>query len=265
MKNYIDLGNQILYRGHTEFTRVGPVLALHNQTLSFDLTYGFPLMTTKHVGQKSIIHELLWYLKGTTNIEYLKKNNVTVWDKFADKNGEIGKTYSYQFRNFNGVDQVKEVIGMLQNDDVTNRRAIINLYNIADLAEMSIPPCISLIQFNTYNIDGIKFLDMSVTQRSADFCLGVPYDIAEMALLAEIMAAYTGSIAKNMTFFYSNIHIYKAHISTLKEQLMNNPTALPTLVINRQAVAVTKPEDLTIDMFDFLEVPKRKKYQYELF
>lgn len=269
MKNYIELGNKILKEGHTEHTRVGDTLALHNQMLLFNLKEGFPLMTTKHVGQKSVVHETLWYLLGTTSIKYLEDNKVFVWSKFANDYKDIGKTYSYQFRNFNGIDQVTEVIDLLNKDiekDITNRRAIINLYNVSQLNEMSIPPCIAMLQFNIYIEDGIRYLNTTIIQRSADFCLGVPYDIAEMALIAHIIAAYTDSIPSDLAFFYSNIHIYKTHIDTLKEQLLNEPSELPQLVIDIEEIKKRKPEELTANLFTFMNIPKnRNKYYFELF
>jgi thymidylate synthase len=268
MRNYIELGKRILNLGHIEKTRIGETLALHNQVLSFNLwTERFPLMTTKFVGPKSIINETLWYLKGTTNTKYLTDNNIHVWDKFAAIDGEIGKTYSYQFRNFGGIDQFLEVIKNLNNiKGITSRRAIINLYNIKDLEEMSIPPCIAIIQFNLYEDAGFRWLDTSVYQRSADFCLGVPYDIAEMALLAEIVGAYTHSIPDNLTIFYSNIHVYKEHIETLKKQLEVEPKELPILIADVFRIENTKPEDLTEDMFIFSGISEdRKKFHYELF
>lgn len=267
MHNYVSLAHKILEQGHTEYTRLGvPTLALHNQFLSYNLQEGFPLMTTKHVGHKSIIIETLWYLKGTTSIKYLEDNKVYVWSKFATPEGEIGKTYSYQFRNFNGIDQLAEVINQLTTiDKVTDRRAIINLYNPADLKEMTIPPCITSIQFHKYWIDGKAYLDSSVFQRSADFCLGVPYDIAEMALLTHIMAVYSGSTAANMTVFYGNVHIYEPHIAELKKQLANPVHTLPKLVMNEMAILFSRPEDLRPEYFEFTGITTRPKYNYELF
>lgn len=268
MENYNTLGSKILNEGNLEITRVGKTLALHNQSLSFDLTKSFPLMTTKYINHDHIIYETLWYLKGTTSIKYLKENNVPVWNKFADEHDDIGKTYSYQFRNFNGVDQVKEIISILNSQDkTTNRRAIINLYNVSDLKEMSIPPCIATIQFNAYYKDNKKFIDISVYQRSADFCLGVPYDIAEMALLSYIIATYTDSIPNNMTIFYSNIHVYTPHISTLLNQLGEDiPKSVPKLIIDTEKVKNSEPENLDPSYFRILGIPKnRKKYRYELF
>lgn len=267
MQNYRNLGNKILNNGILEQTRIGSTLSLHNEVLSFDLNKGFPLMTTKHVGHKSIIAETLWYLKGTTSIAYLKENGVHVWDKFADDNDDIGRTYSWQFRNFNGVDQVKEVINKLnREDDITDRRAIINLYNVSELDTMSIPPCIGTIQFNAYYINGEKLIDASVYQRSGDFCLGAPYDIAEMALLTHIIGAYTDSKPMNMAFFYSNVHVYTAHIETLKEQLKIEPTELPQVILNKERIKELEPEDLTKNLFKFEGVrTDRKKFKYELF
>jgi thymidylate synthase len=267
MHNYNQLATKILEQGIEEQSRIGSTISLHNEMLSFDLNKGFPLMTTKHVGHKSIIAETLWYLKGTTSITYLKENGVHVWDKFADEHDEIGKTYSWQFRNFNGVDQVKEVIRQLnREDDITDRRAIINLYNVSELNDMSIPPCVSFIQFNVFYINGEKRLDTSVYQRSADLCLGVPYDIAEMALLTHIIASYTDSKPNNMTFFFSNVHVYTAHIETLKEQLKEEPTELPTVTLNTERIKELEPEELTKNLFKFNGVKTdRKKFYYELF
>ena len=268
MKNYIDLGKKILREGHTEKTRLHDTVTLHNQSLSYDLTKGWPLMTNKHVGHNSIIHETLWYLQGTTSIKYLEENGVFVWSMFADDNKDIGKTYSYQFRNFNGLDQVAQVIEQLNVDDgTTNRRAIINLYNSSQVDEMSIPPCIALLQFNVYYKDNVKYLSTSIYQRSADFCLGVPYDIAEMALIAEIIAAYTDSVAKDFTIFYSNIHVYKPHIEELTKQLDNAVYhRLPTITLNKERIKAVRPEELTRDMFKVRGLKKaRPRYDFELF
>lgn len=264
-QNYIDLGHKILKEGILEKTRVGNTLALHNQMMSFNLQKGFPLFTSKHVGHKSIIIETLWYLKGTTSIKYLEDNKVFVWSKFADENGDIGKTYSWQFRNFNGVDQVMDVIKRLNAEgEYTDRRAIINLYNVSELEEMSIPPCIGTIQFNAYWVAGQKYVDSSIYQRSGDFCLGVPYDIAEMALLTHIIAAYTDAKPMNMTFFYSNLHVYTIHTKTLNEQLKEPLGKFPKLKYDALKIKEVKPEELTLDLFSFKGIEKRKKFAYEL-
>ena len=269
MNNYVKLGKKILKQGHAEQSRIGPTIALHNQVLSYDLTKGFPLMTTKRVGPKQIINETIWYLQGTTSINFLEEKKVFVWSKFADEQNDIGKTYSYQFRNFCGVDQVNEVIKLLTENDenkYTSRRAIINLYNVSELNEMSIPPCIATIQFNVYWQKGTKYLSTTVNQRSADFCLGVPYDIAEMALLSHIIGVYTNATPKDLTVFYSNIHVYQAHVEELKLQLQNPVLELPTLVMNDELIKQTKPERLTEDMFDIINIQKgRPVHKYELF
>lgn len=269
MKNYVSLGNRLIKSGIKQNSRIGPTRALHNQVLKYDLTKGFPLMTTKFVGHRSIITETIWYLQGTESIKYLEDNKVFVWSQFADENKSVGKTYSYQFRNFGGVDQVKEVIKRLTKDDdekFTDRRAIINLFNTAELDEMSIPPCIATIQFNVYWVKGIKYIDATINQRSADFCLGVPYDIAEMALLTHIIGAYVNARPKNMAIFYSNIHVYEAHVEVLKEQLKEEPKELPTLIIDTRAVAKSEPENIQKEWFIIIDIPEgRKKFSYELF
>lgn len=266
MKNYVDLGIKILNEGILEKTRVGNAYALHGESLSFNLKEGFPLLTTKKVGHKSIIHEALWYLKGTTSIDYLESNKVFVWSKFANEHNDIGKTYSFQFRNFNGIDQVAESIKKLQDSSYTDRRNIINLYNVSDLAEMSIPPCISLIQLYTYFDDkNVKQLDLVAYQRSADFCLGVPYDIAEMAVLANVFAAYGDAEPNKLIIQYGNVHVYKVHADTLELQLKEKPEKLPVLEVDREAIKAVQPEDIKAEMFTITGIKKdRTVYSYEL-
>ena len=201
--------------------------------------------------------------------DYKRENKVFVWSKFAYEKNDIGKTYSYQFRNFCGVDQVNEVIKLLTEKDenrYTSRRAIINLYNVSELNEMSIPPCIATIQFNVYWQNNTKYLSTTVNQRSADFCLGVPYDVAEMALLSHIIGVYTDAKPKDLTVFYSNVHVYQAHVEELKLQLQNPVLELPTLIMNDELIKQTKPEHLTEEMFDIINVQKgRPIHKYELF
>lgn len=233
MKKYIDLGLKLINDGELHETRTGTTKSLTGQMLSFDLVNGFPLVTTKYINFEHILHEVLWYLKGTDSIEYLQKHNIHIWDAWADKNNSIGKTYGYQWRSFNGDpalgDQWQNAITLLKTNP-SSRRIMINGWNPLQLHEMNLPPCIINLHFIAQNDNK---LDLVVYQRSGDYCLGVPYDIAEMALLLEIMSHTVGMHASKLTIFYGDLHIYENHIETfLKEQSMRMPLYLPKLSIN---------------------------------
>lgn len=232
MKQYSDLGLKLITHGEPVKTRTGPTRSLTGEMLSFDLSEGFPLLTTKKINFNHILHETLWYLKGTSSIEYLHEHNIRIWDNWATDN-DIGKTYGYQWRRFNDDtllgDQYKNVIHLLKTQP-ESRRIMINGWNPLQLHEMNLPPCIVNLHFIVRNNSK---LDLVVYQRSADFCLGVPYDIAEMALLLHIVAHETNFAANKLTICYGDLHIYENHVETFKDvQFIREPRPLPKLIFN---------------------------------
>lgn len=232
MKQYLQLGTKLLEEGELVTTRTGATLSLTGQHLSFDLTKGFPLLTTKKINFNHILHEVLWYLKGTSSIDYLHEHNIKIWDNWAVDN-DIGKTYGYQWRQFNDNkelgDQYRNAIHLLKTQP-ESRRIMINGWNPLQLHEMNLPPCIINLHFLTRNDNK---LDLVVYQRSADYCLGVPYDIAEMALILHIVAHETGFDVNKLTIFYGDLHIYENHIETFKSiQAIREPRDLPKLIFN---------------------------------
>lgn len=256
MENYRKLAQKILDQGFLENTRSGSTMTLHGEMLKFDLQKGFPLLTTKYINFDHIKHETLWYLKGTDKITYLKENNINIWNAWADENDSIGPTYGVQWRNFEGIDQLRNVILNIMYDP--SRRMIVNGWNPIRLNEMKLPPCLVLMQFHTNDFNNT--LDMTVYQRSADYCLGVPYDIAEMALLNTLVATTTEYRPGELTMFYGNIHIYTNHISTLKEQLKEEPQKLPSLIINRvDDIDYYKPQDI-----ELVNYKGTKKFRYPI-
>ena len=230
MKSYLDLGNRILKNGTTITGRNGKVKALFGEQLKFDLKDGFPLLTTKYINFNHILHETIWYLKGTDKITYLKDNKINIWNLWADENDSIGPTYGVQWRDFNGMkkDQVKEAIELLRHDP-HSRRIIITGWNPLQLRDMKLPPCLVLIQFH---VDDDLKLHTTVYQRSADFCIGVPYDIAEMALLTHIIANIVNMEIGTLTMQYGNIHLYQEHQQIFRDiQSQRETRKLPKLEI----------------------------------
>jgi len=230
MRNYLELGNKIIEQGDRVETRTGFTRSLTGESLSFNMADGFPMLTTKYINPLHIKHEVLWYLMGTTSIEYLQNNNIHIWDNWADEYNDIGKTYGYQWRRFNGDnhlgDQYKNAINLLKMDPFS-RRILINGWNPLELHEMNLPPCI--INLHLIARPDNK-LDLVVYQRSADFCLGVPYDIAEMALLLHMICAEVDMIPNKLTITYGDVHVYENHIDTFKTvQAIRTPSKLPTL------------------------------------
>lgn len=197
--------------------------------MRFDLENGFPLLTTKHLHIKSIVHELIWFLTGSTNIAYLKSNGIKIWDKWADKQGELGKLYGYQWRSWpaqNGkyIDQITEVINQIKNNP-NSRRLVISAWNVGDIPYMKLPPCHALFQFYVSNGE----LSCQLYQRSADIFLGVPFNIASYALLTHMIAHQTNLIAKDFIWTGGDCHLYVNHLKQAKEQLTRIPGTLPTL------------------------------------
>jgi thymidylate synthase len=233
MRHYLDLMQHILDDGIEKNDRTGTgTLSLFGAQLRFDLQQGFPLLTTKKVHLKSIIHELLWFLDGETNTAYLKKNGVTIWDEWADDKGELGPVYGYQWRSWPApdgrhIDQISNVLAEIRRNP-DSRRLIVSAWNVADLDRMALAPCHAFFQF--YVADGK--LSCQLYQRSADFFLGVPFNIASYALLTMMMAQVCGLKAGDFVHTFGDCHLYLNHLEQAREQLSRTPRALPRMVIN---------------------------------
>lgn len=248
MKQYLDLARLVLDKGIQKGDRTGTGTISHfGHQMRFDLSEGFPLVTTKKLHLKSIIHELLWFLKGDTNIKYLKENGVRIWDEWADENGDLGKIYGHQWRSWEGdgvtIDQIQEVVDTLKaNPD--SRRIIVSAWNVAQLDQMALPPCHCFMQFYVAN----GKLSLQLYQRSADLFLGVPFNIASYSLLLLMMAQVTGLEAGEFIHTFGDVHIYNNHIDQIKEQLTREPYKLPTMVLNKEVTNIFdfKYEDFTL-------------------
>ena len=230
MKQYLDLLQHVLDHGIFKEDRTGTgTHSVFGYQMRFDLQDGFPLLTTKKLHLKSIIHELLWFLKGDTNVKYLQENGVRIWNEWADENGDLGHIYGYQWRSwpdYNGghIDQIKEAIDTIQNNP-DSRRIIVSAWNVADLPQMNLPPCHAFFQFYVANGN----LSLQLYQRSADIFLGVPFNIASYALLLMMVAQVTGLEAGDFVHTLGDAHIYNNHIEQVREQLSREPRALPKM------------------------------------
>jgi thymidylate synthase len=247
MQQYLDLLNHIIKNGVVKEDRTGTgTKSVFGYQMRFNLQEGFPLVTTKKVHLKSIIHELLWFLKGETNIAYLKENNVGIWDEWADANGELGPVYGKQWRSWVGAngktyDQVKDVIHQLQNNP-DSRRIIISAWNVAELEAMALMPCHSFIQFYTApTSDGKRKLSCQLYQRSADVFLGVPFNIASYALLTMMLAQVCNMELGDFVHTFGDVHIYSNHMEQVALQLSRSTFPLPTMRLNADVK----------DLFDF--------------
>ena len=233
MKQYLDLLNRIMTEGVRKEDRTGTgTISVFGHQMRFNLEEGFPLLTTKKLHLKSIIHELLWFLKGDTNVKYLQENGVRIWNEWADENGDLGHIYGYQWRSwpdYNGghIDQISEVIDQIKNNP-NSRRIIVNAWNVADLGNMNLPPCHMFFQF--YVADGK--LSLQMYQRSADTFLGVPFNIASYALLLMMMAQVTGLKPGEFIHTTGDTHLYLNHLEQVKLQLRREPRPLPKMKIN---------------------------------
>lgn len=253
MKVYQDLMRHVLEHGHKKEDRTGTgTLSVFGYQMRFDLAEGFPLLTTKKVHLKSIIHELLWFLQGSTNIAYLKENGVTIWDEWADAQGNLGPVYGYQWRNWpkpNGesIDQISQVIEMIKRNP-DSRRLIVSAWNVADVDQMKLPPCHAFFQF--YVADGK--LSCQLYQRSADIFLGVPFNIASYALLTMMVAQVCGLKPGDFVHTLGDAHIYLNHLEQTKEQLAREPRKLPVMRINPQVRDIFgfKFEDFSLEEYD---------------
>ncbi|CCX96429.1 thymidylate synthase [Bacteroides sp. CAG:20] len=233
MKQYLDLLQHVLDHGILKEDRTGTgTHSVFGYQMRFDLQDGFPLLTTKKLHLKSIIHELLWFLKGDTNVKYLQANGVRIWNEWADENGDLGHIYGYQWRSwpdYDGghIDQIKEAIDTIQNNP-DSRRIIVSAWNVADLPQMNLPPCHAFFQFYVAN----GKLSLQLYQRSADIFLGVPFNIASYALLLMMVAQVTGLEAGDFVHTLGDAHIYNNHIEQVREQLSREPRDLPKMKLN---------------------------------
>ncbi|MBU1223290.1 MAG: thymidylate synthase [Gammaproteobacteria bacterium] len=233
MKPYLDLMRHVLEHGTRKDDRTGTgTLSVFGWQMRYNLAEGFPLVTTKKCHLRSIIHELLWFLQGDTNIKYLKENGVSIWDEWADENGNLGPVYGHQWRSWpkpdgGTIDQISEVVNTLKSNP-DSRRIIVSAWNVADLDKMALAPCHAFFQF--YVADGR--LSCQLYQRSADIFLGVPFNIASYALLTLMMAQVTGLKPGDFVHTLGDAHLYLNHLDQTREQLSRDPRALPTMTLN---------------------------------
>lgn len=233
MKQYLDLLDRILTEGTKKEDRTGTgTISVFGNQMRFNLEDGFPLLTTKKLHLKSIIYELLWFLKGDTNVKYLKDHGVSIWDEWADENGDLGPVYGHQWRSWpdeNGgtIDQISNVVEQIKHNP-NSRRLLVSAWNVAEVERMALPPCHTMFQF--YVADGR--LSLQLYQRSADTFLGVPFNIASYALLLQMMAQVTGLKAGDFVHTTGDTHLYLNHIEQAKLQLTRTPRPLPRMVIN---------------------------------
>jgi thymidylate synthase len=230
MRQYLDLLDHVLRNGTAKDDRTGTgTLSVFGHQMRFDLRDGFPLLTTKKLHLRSIIHELLWFLAGDTNVEYLHENKVTIWDEWADEHGDLGPIYGSQWRSWptpdgGSIDQIERLIeGLRQDPD--SRRHIVSAWNVADLDRMALPPCHCLFQF--WIADG--GLSCQLYQRSADLFLGVPFNIASYALLTVMIARVSGLEARDFVHTFGDVHLYSNHVAQARTQLERDPRELPTM------------------------------------
>lgn len=253
MQQYLDLLQHIFDNGVSKTDRTGTgTTSCFGYQMRFDLSKGFPMVTTKKLHLKSIIYELLWFLKGDTNIKYLKENGVGIWDEWADENGELGPVYGKQWRSWEGadgktIDQISQIIEQVKKNP-DSRRLIVSAWNVAELPKMALMPCHAMFQF--YVADGK--LSCQLYQRSADVFLGVPFNIASYALLTTMIAQVCDLKAGEFIHTFGDVHLYNNHVGQAKLQLTRNPFALPTMHIN----------PLVKNIFDFkFEDFKLENYQ----
>ncbi len=253
MRQYLYLMQRVLDHGTRKDDRTGTgTLSIFGAQLRFDLSTGFPLLTTKKVHLKSIIHELLWFLRGDTNTQYLKDHGVTIWDEWADANGELGPVYGYQWRSWPApdgrhIDQISQVLEQIKKTP-DSRRLIVSAWNVADLDKMALMPCHAFFQF--YVADGK--LSCQLYQRSADLFLGVPFNIASYALLTLMVAQACNLKPGDFVHTFGDTHLYLNHLNQAREQLSRAPRALPTMRLNPAVKNLLdfKFEDFTLENYD---------------
>lgn len=249
MKQYLDLLQDVLDHGEPRADRTGTgTISVFGRQTRFDLREGFPCLTTKKLHLRSIIHELLWFLKGSTNIAYLQKHKVRIWDEWADENGELGPVYGQQWRSWpradgSTVDQIAELIRSLR-ENPQSRRHLVSAWNVAEVEKMALPPCHLLFQFYVHEPESPRpGLSCQLYQRSADLFLGVPFNIASYALLTEMVAQVCGYEAREFIHTFGDLHLYQNHLTQARLQLTRAPRPLPKLTLN--------PERKELDTFTF--------------
>ena len=253
MKQYLDLLQHVLKNGTTKEDRTGTgTKSIFGYQMRFDLSKGFPLLTTKKLHLKSIIYELLWFLKGDTNVKYLQENGVRIWNEWADENGELGPVYGHQWRSwpdYNGgtIDQITNLINQIKNNP-DSRRLIVSAWNVAEVDSMALPPCHTLFQFYVAN----GKLSLQLYQRSADIFLGVPFNIASYALLLMMVAQVTDLEVGEFIHTFGDAHIYSNHLEQVQEQLSRDPRTLPTMRINTNVKSIFdfKFEDFQLENYN---------------
>jgi len=253
MRQYLDLMRHVLEHGHRKNDRTGTgTLSVFGHQMRFDLEAGFPLLTTKRVHLKSILHELLWFLQGSTNVRYLQEHGVTIWDEWADAQGELGPVYGYQWRSWPApdgrhIDQITQVLEEIRRNP-DSRRLLVSAWNVADLPQMALMPCHAFFQF--YVAQGR--LSCQLYQRSADIFLGVPFNIASYALLTMMMAQVTGLRPGEFVHTLGDAHLYLNHLDQAREQLARTPRAAPRMRLNPAVTDLFafRYEDFTIEGYD---------------
>ena len=253
MRKYLDLMQYVLSHGARKNDRTGTgTLSVFGAQLRFDLNAGFPLLTTKKVHLKSIVHELLWFLKGETNIKYLTDNGVTIWNDWADASGDLGPIYGYQWRSWptadgRHIDQISQVLAQLKSNP-DSRRMLVSAWNVGDLDQMALMPCHAFFQF--YVADGK--LSCQLYQRSADIFIGVPFNIASYALLTMMIAQVCGFRLGDFVHTFGDTHLYLNHLDQAREQLSRQPRRLPAMRINPAVKNLFdfKYEDFTLEGYD---------------
>lgn len=259
MKQYLDLLSHILENGNEKTDRTGTgTKSVFGYQMRFDLQKGFPLLTTKKLHTRSIFHELLWFLKGDTNIKYLHDNKVTIWDEWADENGDLGPVYGKQWRAWQGADgkitdQISQVVNQIKKSP-DSRRMLVSAWNVGEVEQMALPPCHIVFQFYVAN----NKLSCQLYQRSADVFLGVPFNIASYALLTEMLAQVCGLEAGEFIHTLGDAHLYLNHLDQAKLQLSRTPYELPKLKLNPEIKDIFdfKYEDITIE--DYVSHPHIK-------
>jgi thymidylate synthase len=258
MQTYLDLLAKILGDGEVKADRTGTgTRSIFGYQMRFDLAQGFPLVTTKKLHWKSIVHELLWFLRGDTNIAYLKAQGVGIWDEWADQNGDLGPVYGKQWRAWQApdghvIDQISGVVEEIKRNPFS-RRLIVSAWNPADLPQMALAPCHCLFQFYVAEgTDGKKRLSCQLYQRSADVFLGVPFNIASYALLTAMVAHVTGLDAGDFVHSFGDAHLYQNHLEQARLQLTRMPRPLPRLTFNPEVVSLFdfRSEDIILEAYD---------------